>query len=85
VALVRWPAFEKILDSPVLADCCLSSRYVSENLNGRFIPGSGHFPDSEASGWSVPGAVIRQVRNRMFNGAVLTRRFRAVVESRSAR
>jgi hypothetical protein len=54
VALVRWPAFEKILDSPVLADCCLSSRYVSENLNGRFIPGSGHFPDSEASGWSVP-------------------------------
>jgi hypothetical protein len=37
-----------------LADCCLSSRYVSENLNGRFIPGSSHLPDSEASGWSVP-------------------------------
>jgi len=42
-----------------LVDCCLSSRYVSENLKGRFILGSSHFPDSEASGRSVPKGDIR--------------------------
>jgi len=41
-----------------MADCCLSRLYVSENLNGRFIPGSSHLPDSESSGWSVPEADI---------------------------
>jgi len=51
-----------------MADCCLSSRYVSENLKGRFIPGSSHLPDSEASGRSVPFIVdLRYALNQTFN------------------